>query len=334
MEKIIKALVTGGTGFTGSNLVKKLSSLNYQVRVLARPGSKTDLLGQMGVEIVTGDIKDKESVFEAVKGTDIIFHIAAAYRQANLPDSEYWEVNFNGTKNILDAALKYNVKRLIHCSTIGIVSSVKNPPADETVTACPDDVYQQSKCAAEFEVLSYAKEKNLPASVIRPCAIYGPQDMRLLKMFKMIAAKKFLFFGNGKALFHMVYIDDLLDAFLLCSQKEEAVGEVFIIGGERYTTLNELSKLIAAEFVVPPPKIHIPYLPFEVAAAVVEFIYTKLKIKKEPPIYRRRMAFYKKNRAFSIEKARRILGYNPRFDLKTGIHLTAKWYMENGYIKK
>jgi nucleoside-diphosphate-sugar epimerase len=334
MEKIMKALVTGGTGFTGSNLVKKLTSQNYQVRVLARSSSKTELLSQMGVETITGDIKDKESVFEAVKGMDVIFHIAAAYRQANLPDSEYWEVNFNGTKNILDAALKHNVKRLVHCSTIGIVSSVKNPPADETVMACPGDVYQQSKCAAEFEVLNYVKEKNLRASVIRPCGIYGPQDMRLFKMFKMIAAKKFLFFGNGNALFHMVYIDDLVDAFLLCSQKEEAVGEVFIIGGERYTTLNELSKLIAAEFEVPPPKIHMPYLPFEVTAAVVEFIYAKLKIKKEPPIYRRRMAFYKKNRAFSIEKAKRILGYNPRFDLKTGIHLTAKWYMENGYIKK
>jgi dihydroflavonol-4-reductase len=334
MEKAMKVLVTGGTGFTGSNLVKKLAGLNYQVRVLARPGSKTDFLAQMGVEIVTGDIKDKESVFEAVKGTDIVFHIAAAYRQANLPDSEYWEVNFNGTKNILDAALKYDVKRLVHCSTIGIISSVKKPPADETVVACPGDVYQQSKCAAEFEVLNYVKEKNLPASVIRPCGIYGPQDMRLFKMFKMIASKKFIFFGNGSAFFHMVYIDDLIDAFLLCSTKEEAVGEVFIIGGQRYTTLNELSKLIAEEFAVPPPRIHLPYLPFEAAAAVVEFVYAKLKIKKEPPIYRRRMAFYKKSRAFSIEKAKKLLGYNPRFDLKTGIHLTARWYIENGYIKK
>src|SRR4030042_6340416 len=148
MEKIMKALVTGGTGFTGSNLVKKLTSQNYQVRVLARPNSKTDLLAQMGVEIVTGDIKDRESVLEAVKGTDIIFHIAAAYRHANLPAREYWEVNFNGTKNILDAALKYNVKRLVHCSTIGIVSSVKNPPADETVIASHGAGYQQSKCAA------------------------------------------------------------------------------------------------------------------------------------------------------------------------------------------
>jgi nucleoside-diphosphate-sugar epimerase len=329
----MKALVTGGTGFTGSRLVKKLIDESYDVRVLARKSSNTAELVKWGVEIITGDITDRENVFKAAIGMDQIFHIAAAYRQANLPARAYWDVNFNGTKNILDAVLEYGISRIVHCSTIGVVSSVKNPPADETEICCPGDVYQESKCAAENEVLRYVQEKNLPASIIRPCAIYGPGDTRLLKMFKMIAERKYLFFGNGRALFHMVYIDDLTDAFLLCSQKKEAIGEIFIIGGEKYTTLNELAKLIAEEFKVPAPKIHLPYLPFEFAAAVVEFLYEKLKLKKEPPIYRRRMAFFKKNRAFSIEKAKKILGYSPKYDLNTGIHLTAKWYLENGYIR-
>ncbi|MCL4376989.1 MAG: NAD-dependent epimerase/dehydratase family protein [Actinobacteria bacterium] len=329
----MKVLVTGGTGFAGSHLVKKLIEEKYVVRVLARKTSNTAELVKWGVEIVTGDITDREKVFEAVKGTDWVFHIAAAYRQSNLPDKEYRDVNFNGTKNILDASAEYGISQLVYCSTIGLVSSVKNPPADENTAVCPGDVYQKSKCAAENEVLKYVHDKNLPASIIRPCAIYGPGDMRLLKMFRMIAKRKFILFGNGRALFHMVYIDDLVDAFLLCARKKEAVGEVFIIGGEKYLTLNELSALIAEEFRVPRPKIHLPYLPFELASATIEFLYNKLKIKKEPPIYRRRMAFYKKSRAFSIEKAKRMLGYCPKYDLKKGIHLTAKWYVENGYIK-
>ena len=130
----------------------------------------------------------------------------------------------------------------------------------------------------------------------------------------------------------MVYIDDLTDAFLLAARKNEAVGEVFIIGDEKYITLNELAKLIAEEFKVPVPKIHLPYKLFEIIAAGVEFMYKKLKLKKEPPIYRRRMAFFKKDRAFSIEKAKRILGFHPRVDLKQGIHLTAEWYLEKGLI--
>jgi nucleoside-diphosphate-sugar epimerase len=332
----MKALVTGGTGFTGSHLVQRLTNNNYKVRVLSRKTSdpcKLKWLSLSGVEIVFGDMPDKEAVFKAVEGMDLVFHIAAAYREANLPEQRYWDVNYNGTKNILDACLEYKVKRLVYCSTIGIVSSVKNPPADETTACSPGDIYQRSKCAAEQEVLKYAKERNLPAAVVRPCAIYGPGDTRLLKIFKMIEKKKFLFFGSGKALFHMVYVDDLIDGFMLCAKKEEAIGQIFIIGGEEYITLNELSRLVAREFNVPSPKIHIPYLPFEFAAAVIEFFYKKLKLKKEPPIYRRRMAFYKKSRAFSIEKAKKILGYKPKYDLKTGIHLTAQWYLENGYIK-
>ena len=114
----MKILVTGGTGFTGSHLVKKLINENFEVRVLARASSNIESLKESGVEIITGDISDKNTVRKAVKGTEKIFHIAAAYREANLPDKAYWDTNFKGTKNILDACLKYNINRLVHCSTI------------------------------------------------------------------------------------------------------------------------------------------------------------------------------------------------------------------------
>ena len=205
-------------------------------------------------------------------------------------------------------------------------------PGDEKAPYSPGDVYQESKCAAEKEVLRYIKEKNIPAAIVRPCAIYGPGDMRLLKMFRMVAKRKFFILGSGKALFHMVYIDDLVDGFILCSQKKEAIGKVFIIGGEEYTTLNKLASLIANEFKVAPPKLHIPFLPVEILSAIIEFLYKTLKLKKEPPLYRRRVAFFKKNRAFSISKAKKILDYKPKYDLEKGIHSTAQWYLEHGYI--
>jgi len=327
----MKVLVTGGTGFTGSHLVKKLISRDINVRVLVRPAGKIDTLKELGAEIVTGDIVDKDSVFKAVDGTDGVFHIAAAFREANLPDKAYWDINYGGTKNIIEACLKYKIPRLVHCSTIGVTSSVKNPPADETTPYSPGDVYQESKCKAEKEVLKYIREKNLPASIIRPCAIYGPGDFRLFKMFKMIAKKRFLMLGKGNALFHMVYIDDLVNSFISASEKRSAVGEIFIIGGEKYTTLNELTGLIAKEFDVPPPKIHLPYKPVEILSAAVEYVYKPFK--KEPPLYRRRVAFFKKNRAFDISKAKELLGYSPEFSLERGIHATAKWYTDNGYIK-
>ncbi|MCE5328766.1 NAD-dependent epimerase/dehydratase family protein [bacterium] len=330
----MKILVTGGTGFTGGHLVRRLlKDSSNEVRIIARNEKKAEEFKKLGVEVIIGDIADKETVFKAVKSMDKVFHVAAAYREAYVDDRKYWDINYNGTKNILDACLEYGVKRLVHTSTIGLVSSVKNPPSNEEEAYSPGDVYQNSKCEAEKEALRYAKEKGLPVSVVRPAAIYGPGDMRLLKMFKMIAKRKWVFLGNGRAYLHMVYIDDLIDGFLLCSEKEEAIGQVFIIGGEKYVSLNELSSLIAAEFNVRTPRIHIPYKPVEIAAVSIEKLWKLLKIKKQPPIYKRRVAFFKKSRAFSIEKARTLLGYSPKVDLKTGIHRTAQWYVQNGYIK-
>jgi nucleoside-diphosphate-sugar epimerase len=146
----------------------------------------------------------------------------------------------------------------------------------------------------------------------------------------MIAKKRFYILGSGKALFHMVYIDDLISGFILASQKNNSIGEVFIIGGEKYTTLNELSMIIADEFEVKPPGIHLPYKPVEVFSVLVEYAFKPFKI--EPPLHRRRVAFFKKSRAFDISKAKRILGYEPAFSLEEGVHLTAKWYLEHGYI--
>jgi len=328
----MKAFVTGGTGFTGSHLIKRLIKEGHEVTALVRNTSDLSVLEGLPVRFIYGEMTDRQKIFEGIKGADRVFNIAAAYRKANLSEKEFWDTNFEGTKNILDACLEHNVKKMVHCSTIGVVTTVKNPPGDENSQVCPGDDYQKSKCAAEFEVIKYAKEKGLNAIVIRPCGIYGPGDMRLLKIFKMIARRKFLFFGNGRALYHMIYVDDLVDAFILSAKNENISGEVFIIGDEKFITLNELAKMIAKEFNAPVPKIHLPYKPFELAAICLEFIYRILKIKKDPPIYRRRMAFFKKSRAFSIEKAKKMLGFAPKTDLATGIHLTAQWYLENKYI--
>jgi dihydroflavonol-4-reductase len=329
----MKVLVTGGTGFTGGHLAKKLLGLNNDVRVLARSEVRAEEIKKAGAEIITGDIRDRDVVFKAVKGVQKVYHVAAAYREAYVDEKFYWDTNYKGSINVFDACLEYNVERLVHTSTIGVVTTVKNPPSDETEPHSPGDAYQQSKCRAELEALRYAKEKNLPVSVLRPAAIYGPGDMRLLKMFKMIAARRWFIMGNGQACFHMVYIDNLVDGYLLCGEKDEAVGEVFIIGDNSYASLNELTKMIAREFGVNPPKIHIPYLPVYALAALTEGTYKLLKIKKQPPIFKRRVAFFKKNRAFSIRKAKDVLGYEPKIDMKTGINLTAQWYLDNGFIK-
>src|SRR3972149_999939 len=202
----MRVFVTGGTGFTGSHLTKRLVKDNHDVRALARHTSNTETLEKLGVDIIRGDITDRDIIFDAIKGTDWVFNIAAAFRETNLSDKQFYDVNYKSVKNILDGCFQYKVKKFVHCSTIGVITTVENPPADENSQVCPGDIYQESKYAAESEVIGQSRKRGIPATVIRPCAIYGPGDLRILKLFKMIAKKRFLFIGNGKANIHTVFI--------------------------------------------------------------------------------------------------------------------------------
>lgn len=326
----MKVLVTGGTGFAGNHLVNRLISDGFKVKVIARSSKKAEKLKERGVEIILGDITDKDVVKKAVNGVKKVYHLAANWRTAGVSDEVYWNVNVGGTRNLLEASIRENVERFVHCSTMGVHGHVDEIPSNENTRYNPGDIYQVTKLEGEKLALNFYKEKGLPVSVIRPCAIYGPRDMRLLKMFKAIAKKRFIMLGSGETLYHMVYVTDLAEGFRLAADKEEAIGEPFLIGGEEYVSLNKLAEMIAKEIGVSPPKIHFPVWPVELLGTIVEKICIPLKI--EPPIYRRRVLFFTKDRAFDISKAKNILGYKPKVDLKTGIKNTVKWYKDNSYL--
>lgn len=325
----MKILVTGGTGFTGYNLIKKLAQKDeVEIRTIARSEEKAEKLRKFkNVEVLIGDLKDKDLIYRSTKNIDKVFHIAALFREAKHPDSEYWKVNVDATKNLLEASLKNSVKRFIHCSTIGVLGDVKEIPANEKTPYNPGDIYQITKTEGEKLALKYHEDYGLNVTVIRPCAIYGPGDMRLYKIFKNIKKRRFIIVGRGDIYYHPVYIDNLIQGFILASENKNAIGEIFIIGDEKYYTLNDFLKIIADEVGAPPPKIKIPAKPVQLLSTVVEKTFVALK--KEPPIYRRRVDFFTKSRAFDISKAKKILGYKPMIDFPTGVHLTAEWYREN-----
>lgn len=322
-------LVTGATGFTGGHLVRRLRQLGHRVRAFVRPGSNVQPLLDQGVEIFQGDLTRPEDVARAAEGVWKIFHIAAVFRTAGHPDSYYHDVNVGGTENVLEAARRHGVERVIHCSTIGVHGDVSEVPSTEESPYNPGDIYQVTKLAGE-QVAREAFAKGLQGTVVRPSSIYGPGDLRLLKLFRMVHNGRFRMFGSGDVFFHMVYIDDLVDGMLLCAEKPEALGQVFIMAGPRYIKLDEVVSLVAEAVGVPPPKGKLPLWPLMMAAAACEAVCRPLRV--EPPLYRRRADFFRKNRAFSCAKACRILGYEPRVDPREGILQTARWYFANGYL--
>nr|QNO41767.1 GDP-mannose 4,6-dehydratase [Methanosarcinales archaeon ANME-2c ERB4] len=326
-----KHLVTGATGFTGYNLVKRLVKEGNEVSVLVRKTINTEKLKKLGVNLILGDIRDKNLINSAVRDIDIVYHLAAAWRDVGVPDKVFWDVNVNGTRNLLEASLRANVERFIHCSTGGVLGHIANPPANETFPYNPGDIYQKTKCEGEKLAVEYFHKKGLAGVVVRPTGIYGPGDLRFLKLFKTIYDGKFIMVGKGDVLYHLVYIDDLIDGYVLCGQKGTAIGQTYIIGGDGYVSLNELVSLIAKTLDVPVPKKRFPFFwPVWMAAFACEIACKPFGIS--PPIFRRRVDIFRKNRAFDISKARKEIGYTPKVGLGEGLKKTAEWYKEEGYI--
>ncbi|MBI1872869.1 MAG: NAD-dependent epimerase/dehydratase family protein [Acidobacteria bacterium] len=323
------ALVTGVTGFTGGHLAHHLLTRGYRIRGLVRQRSldKARSLEAAGLETVVGDLGDPRSLDEACRGVEVVFHVAATYREAGQPGAAYHVVNVEGTRHLLASAKRAGVRRFVHCSTGGVHGHVERPPASEDAPLRPGDVYQETKLEAETLAREFGRREGLAVTIVRPIGIYGPADTRFLKMFRGIARGRFPMLGSGEVFYHLTYIDDLVEGFRLCAEHDAAADRTYLLAGPEYTTLNELTELIARELGVAPPRWRLPVWPFWIAGAICEAVCVPLRV--EPPLYRRRVDFYVKSRAFDISRARRELGYDPKVDLKTGIRRTVEWYRAN-----
>jgi nucleoside-diphosphate-sugar epimerase len=328
----MKVLVTGATGFTGGHLARHLLAQGQDVAILVRPASveRAGPLRTAGAEVRVGDLTDAEAVRTAAAGCDVVYHIAATYREAGQGDAAYTRVNVDGTRNVLEAARAQGVRRVVHCSTGGVHGHIEHPPANEDAPLAPGDVYQRTKLEAEQLASTFASTQGLEVVIARPIGIYGPGDRRFLKMFRGLARGRFPMLGSGEVFYHLTYITDLVRGFQLCGEVPAAAGRTYILAGPEYTTLSELVALIAAELRVDPPRIKFPVWPVWLAGAVCEAVCIPVGI--EPPLFRRRVDFYRKSRAFDTTRARQELGYNPTVPLKTGIHQTAAWYRGQGLL--
>ena len=330
----MNVLVTGATGFTGGHLAAGLRQRGHTVRALVRTRSldkfRASPLAKLGVEAVEGDLNDSDAVARAAEGAAVVYHIAATYREAGQPGSAYRAINVDGTRHVLEAATRTGARRVVHCSTGGVHGHIEHPPATEDAPFNPGDVYQETKLQAEQLAREYGRTHPLEVVIARPIGIYGPGDTRFLKMFRGLARGRFPMLGSGEVFYHLTYIDDLVEGFRLCGEVSSAAGRTYVLAGPRYTTLDELVRLVAAELQVDPPRWHWPVWPFWAAGLVCEAICVPLRL--EPPLYRRRVDFYTKSRAFDTTRARTELGFSPRVDLTEGIQRTAEWYRTRGLL--
>lgn len=323
-------LVTGGSGFTGGQLARSLAARRYHVRVIARSPERARDLRTAGIELCQGDLKDGDSLERACQGVRIVYNIAAIYRQAGVSAQEYRAVNAEAVGTLIEAASRAGVRRVVHCSTVGVHGDVESPPANEDAPLRPGDIYQETKLEGERIAWEAAGRTGVELVVVRPSGIYGPGDRRLLKLFRGVARRRFVVLGSGQIYYHLTYVDDLTDGIRLAGETARAAGRTYILAGGEVTRLNELVQLIAKEAGTRPIPLHLPVWPVWIAGAICEGVCVPLGV--EPPLYRRRVDFFTKSRAFDISRARAELGYNPRVGLREGVRRCLEWYRGQNWL--
>ena len=327
-----KILITGATGFTGRVLTRKLADAGAQITAIARRSSKIGDLDDINVNWVRGDVYDAETIQTAVQGVEYIFHLAAAFREEKGTDAGYRRVHVRSTELLAQALVgKAEFKRFVHVSTVGVHGHIEAERADENYPFDPGDGYQRTKLEGELWLGDFAAKNNIPFTIIRPVPIFGPGDGRLLKFFKMIDKGYLPMLGlNRSGIYHLVHVDDLTEIFMRAALLDAALSQTFIAANESPVSIEDMGKIIAKALGKKVRVIRLPITPFFIAADVCKAVCLPFGI--QPPIYRRRVAFYTKDRKFDITKLKTVLGYTPKYNNESGLTETAQWYAKHEWL--
>jgi nucleoside-diphosphate-sugar epimerase len=322
--------VTGAAGFVGSRLVTHLLNAGHNVVAVTRDEKSQESLESLGANARIADVRMPQQLDDAFQGVDGVFHVAALFNHPDRTWDDYRDVNVTGTVNVLRAAQTAGVRKVVHCSTIGVATEARPPPYDEETpySPQPDDKYEVSKAEGEQAARAFARENDLRLTVIRPAQVYGPGDRSKAKFYKLV--KKGVIVSPGDTQKHLIYVDDLCDAFLKSMTSTAADDEVFVIAGQEPTKLTRLIEIAASAMEVQKPRIKLPAKPVVLACTVVEKICNALRIK--PILFRRSMDFFTRTVACDTSKSARILGFESQVTVQDGVRNTVKWLREQQLI--
>jgi len=325
------ALITGATGFVGSAVLRLLIEEGYETRALVRPHSDRRNLAGLPVELVEGDLTDESSLARAVRGCDVLFHVAADYRLwIPDPDSIY-KVNVEGTRNLIQAAVNAEIEKIVYTSSVATLGLNRDgSPANENTPVSLADMighYKRSKFLAEETVRELVRTIHAPVTIVNPSTPVGPGDIKPTPTGRIfvnaLSNRMPAYVDTG---LNIVHVEDVARGHLLALQYGKP-GERYIIGGENMTLKNILTEICRIANLREP----VIRLPHNAVVPVAWFCegWAKLTgIKPFVSIDEIRMA--KKCMYFSIDKAQKNLGYQPRPAVEA-IHAAVTWFRENGY---
>jgi nucleoside-diphosphate-sugar epimerase len=327
-----RVLVTGATGFVGGHLAERLRSGGYEVTTVARHSSDTTLLESWGVRIVRGDLGDASTLVTALEDVDIVVNCAAKVGDWG-PVEEYRKVNVESLAVLLELVRTRNLKRFIHLSSLGVYAARDHDQTDESEPP-PEhhmDGYTQTKVESEKLALGYHQAHGVPVVVLRPGFIYGPRDRTVLpRLIDSLRRGIVRYLGDKTKVMNTIYVGNLVDAILLAMEKNQAVGQVYNLTDDEVVTKQRFMETICRHAELPPPTKTVPLGLAKVLAAGMEG-WAKLTGKQQAPrLTRARVKFLGLNLSFSVTKAKRELGYQPRVQFDAGMAETMAWWKAQG----
>jgi acetylornithine/succinyldiaminopimelate/putrescine aminotransferase/nucleoside-diphosphate-sugar epimerase len=328
-------LVTGASGFIGGRLAGRLLDEGYQVRCLVRPTSDTAALEQLGVELATGDLTSPQSLAGAAEGCRYVLHCGAMVSDWATA-KEVSAVNVAGTRNLLEACARASVQRLVHFSSTDVYGYPGSVGVEESYAGTGfSNWYAQTKLAAELVVRRAAKAHELDAVILRPATVYGPGSREVvLEIARAIRGGNMVLIDRGRAVAGLCFIDNLLDAALLAMHHEHAPGHAFNATDGLDVTWRQLADGLAEGLGCAPARWSIPYRLAEGIGFSLEHGYRALhrttKLTTRPLLSRQAVHVMGIDQSFSNEKARELLGWEPRVGYADGLAATLDWLRAEG----
>ncbi len=320
----MKVFVTGALGFIGRALLERYRAAGAEV-------GGVDRIAEPDLGVVAGDVVDPSPWQDRLDGCDLVFHTAAVV--SNVASEEaFWRVNVLGTRRLLEAAAAAGVGRFVHLSSVAAYGFDFPDGVDETHPLRPNgNHYVDTKVASEQVVLQAHAAAEIACSIVRPADVYGPGSRPWTVLpVEMIRAGRFLLPEGGEGIFSPVYVDNLVDGLEAVGGREEASGHVFILGDGVGVSTNEFFGHYTRMLGSGP----IRTLPTPLATAGAALFGTALKaLGRETEVSRETMRMLARRGTYSIAKARRLLGYEPKVDLPEGMQRTERWLADRGMLK-
>ena len=329
---IRSVLVTGAGGFIGSHLVEDQLRRGRMVTALDVQLDRLEHLRNAdGLKLVQGDIRDSEGVSRSLEQIDVVFHLASAHLEVSRSQSYFETINVDAARDLVERAAEAGVKRMVHCSTVGVYGALTELPANEETECRPDIEYEITKLKGEIAVREAAAKNELSTVILRPAWVYGPGCPRTLKLFRAIKSKRFVMVGDGNNFRHPIYIADMVDAFEKAALTDGINGETYIVASKEAVRLEELVAGIVSTLQMDYKPTRVPLIIMSPICAITEGLCRL--IKKEPPFSTRSLKFFTESSSFDTRKVVSELEFDAAVSLTDGLRRTYESYLSTGGLE-